>query len=130
MHRLTLSLLTERLAICRLEGDAPVPDWALVGSFASVTRSPDELSVVCPLRNVPPGVRCEPGWRGLRVQGPLDFSLVGVMAALAAPLASAGVSMFALSTYDTDYLLVRATDVDAAVAALEAVGHTVRLAGA
>lgn len=81
--------------------------------------------MVCPEADVPSGVLAEAGWRCLKVQGPLDFALVGVMASLTGPLAAAGVSLFALSTYDTDYLLVKAGNLAQAVDALESAGHTV-----
>jgi len=119
---LRLTLLAERLAICRLAPDAPVPDWS-AGWFLSITRTPDELSVVCDEVNVPEAVVAERGWRVLMVAGPLDFELTGVLAALAVPLAQAGVGIFTLSTFDTDYVLVREPDVARALAALEGAGH-------
>ncbi len=122
---LGLHLLPEALAVCRLEPDSPVPDWAMRGSFYSVTRTADEVSVVCPERVVPEEVKAERGWRSLQVEGPLDFAMTGVLARLTKSLAEAGVSVFALSTYDTDYLLVRDRDIASAVAALRAVGHRV-----
>ena len=122
---LSLQLLPETLAVCRLESNSPVPDWALCGSFCSVTRTADELSVVCPEGAVPKGGKAERGWRLLQVEGPLDFAMTGVLARLTKPLAEAGVSVFVLSTYNTDYLLVRDRDVASAVAALRADGHRV-----
>lgn len=102
-----LTLMPERLAICRLETGAPPPAWAWQGRFCAVTRTPDELSVVCEEAHVPAHVQQAQGWRGFRFQGPLAFSMTGVLAAVLRPLAEAGISVFALSTYDTDYLLVR-----------------------
>jgi hypothetical protein len=122
----TLDLLDEPLALCRLDPRAPVPAWAWTGPFVSVTRTADELSLVCAAAAVPPDATVAAPWRALRVAGPLDLSEVGVLARLAAPLAAAGVSVFVVATYDTDWLLVRASAVDAAVAALRAAGHTVR----
>jgi hypothetical protein len=121
-HRLTLALLTGGYAVCRLPADAPVPAWA-AGELVSVTRTADELSVVSLEGGVPADVRVERGWRCLRVAGTLGFELVGVLAALLAPLAGAGVGVFALSTFDTDYLLVKEADLARAVAALRAAGH-------
>ncbi|MBE3575858.1 MAG: ACT domain-containing protein [Firmicutes bacterium] len=121
----TLSALPGIFAVCRLHKDAGVPNWALQGRWWSVARTPDELSVVCPLRQVPKGVPCEPGRRCLQVAGPLDFTLTGVLAALATPLAEAGVSLFAVSTYDTDYILVKAADLQRATRALIQAGHAV-----
>jgi hypothetical protein len=123
--RLDLVLLKERLAVCRLPAGAEVPGWALTGEFVSVTRTSDELSVVCGEAGVPEGVQSDRGWRALRVAGTLDLSVVGILASLATALAGAEVSLFAVSTFDTDYLLVRGHDLERAVAALRAVGHSV-----
>lgn len=124
---MTLELTVEpgRLAVCRLREDAPLADWMWTGPVASVTRRAGELSVVCDEAAVPDGVQAEPGWRALTVAGPLDFALTGILAELATVLAGAGVSIFALSTFDTDVLLVRADALATAVSALEAAGHTV-----
>jgi hypothetical protein len=121
----TLSILPELFAVCRLAPDAPVPAWA-AGPFVSITRTPDELSAVCPAASVPNDIRCERGWRCLRVAGPLDLAQVGVLASLVVPLAEAGGSVFVVSTFDTDYLLVREADLVAAVEALRRHGHLVR----
>jgi len=114
-----------RYAVIRLAAEAPVPGWATTGPFTSITRTHDELSIVCLAGQVPLDARAERGWRMLRVSGPLDFALTGVMASLAGPLAAAGVSLFAIATFDTDYLLVRATQWDVALTALGAAGHRV-----
>ncbi len=124
---LTLHRLPGRWAVCRLAADAPLPAWALAGAWFSVTRTADELSVVCAEAEAPETGQAERGWLALRVAGPLDFGLVGVLAALAGPLAQAGVSLFAVSTYDTDYVLIKAEREAEAVRALTAAGH--RLAG-
>lgn len=120
-----LLLLREELAVCRLEGSSPIPEWAVGHPFFSITRTADEVSIVCPVEAVPPHVQAERGWRCFKVRGPLDFAQVGVLLSLAEPLARGRVSIFALSTYDTDYLLVRTKDLDRAVEALRASGHTV-----
>jgi hypothetical protein len=119
-----LRLLPERMALVRLEADAVVPTW-LAGPVVSVTRTPEELSILCVEDCVPPGHRVEPGWRCLQVRGPLSFELTGVLAALAGPLAAAGVSIFAMSTFDTDLVLVRDEELDRATAALATAGHRV-----
>jgi hypothetical protein len=124
-HRLKLAVTSDRLAVCRLESDASVPAWATAGHFFSITKTAGELSIVCAQESVPSDVRCERGWRSLKVEGPLDFSLTGVMLSLAAPLARAGISLFAISTYDTDYLLVKEGDLDGAVLSLSNSGHLV-----
>jgi hypothetical protein len=122
---LTLSLLSDSYAICRLPASAALPGWALIGPFYAVTRTREELSIVCHEHVVPPGVTCARGWRGLMVAGPLEFGLTGVLANLAVPLAEAGVSIFAISTYDTDYLLVREHQLVTALDALRRAGHTI-----
>jgi hypothetical protein len=93
--------------------------------LSAIIRTQEELSIVCEQENVPPDIRCERNWRAMKVAGPLDFALVGVLASLAGALADAGVSVFALSTYDTDYLLVKADTLERAIDALEAAGHRV-----
>src|SRR5260370_13708859 len=123
-RHLELSVLPERFAISRLAGDSPIPAWAIQGPFFSVTRTGDELSVVTELSRVPPGVHSQPGWRILKVHGPFVLSEIGVLASLAAPLSEANISLFAVSTFDTDYLLVASETLSAAIAPLERAGHT------
>ena len=134
---LTLELVAGRFAVCRLEPEAPLPAWAGAAPgeapggptgaapFVSVTRAAAELSVVCAEEAVPSGVRSETGWRCLRVKGPLGFGVTGILASLAGPLASSGVSIFVVSTYDTDYLMLQQRDLERGVFALERAGHTV-----
>jgi hypothetical protein len=106
---LSLLPLDGRLALCRLHRDAPIPLWAHGGPLVSITRTGDELSVVCLEEMVPAHVHCDRGWRGWRLAGTFDPStVVGVLARLTVPLAEAGVSVFVISTFDTDYLLVKA----------------------
>jgi uncharacterized protein len=123
--RLHLTLLPEAFAVCRLDPDAAAPGGLASAAFLSITRTPDELSVVCAEEHAPEGARCEKGWRCLRVRGPIPFAVTGVLAALAAPLADAGIPIFAVSTFDTDYLLVKDAQLAASIAALEAAGHEV-----
>jgi hypothetical protein len=124
-HKLTLLLMPGLHAVSRLASDDPLPTWA-AGEFLSVTRTADELSVVCREEAVPQGVQCERGWRCLRVAGTLEFALVGILASLLVPLAEAGVSVFAASTFDTDYILVPQMALVQAIAALRAAGHVVQ----
>jgi len=112
-------------AVCRLDPSEAVPGWVAGSRLASITRTPEELSLVCAEERVPEDVRCERGWRCLVVQGPLPLTMTGVLESLARPLAEAGVSIFALSTFDTDHLLVQAAQLAKAVAALRAAGHAV-----
>ena len=123
-HTLDLLLLDDRLAICRLDARSPIPPWALTETFGSITRTRDELSIVCPEASVPATVRAEGGWRLLRVIGTQDFGLVGVLASLVHPIAQAGVSLFAISTFDTDYLLIKEDHFTRARDALLAAGHS------
>jgi hypothetical protein len=120
-----LTVLGEWLSICRLDAGEEVPAWATETSFFSVTRTRDELSVVCPEDVVPEGITRERGWRAFRLEGPFDLSMVGVLASVASPLAEAGASIFAVSTFDTDYVLVREEQLDLAVDTLRASGHKV-----
>ena len=122
---LNLKPLPQDLAICRLDPDRPVPENLMQAPFYSITRTAQELSVVCPESAVPQNARAERGWKALKVEGPLDFATTGVLASLTGPLAEAHVSVFALSTYETDYLLIRSTDVTAAISALRAAGHSI-----
>jgi GNAT superfamily N-acetyltransferase len=122
---ISLIVLKDTFAVCRLGPDASVPSWAADGEFVSVTRSAEEVSIVCCQNAVPSEIRCERDWRCLRVAGSLPFSMIGVLAGLSATLARAGISVLAISTFDTDYLLVKGADVAPAVNAFEARGYRV-----
>ena len=120
-----LDRLTGSYAICRLDRGESFPQWAMQGELFSVTRTPTELSAVCATASVPAGVTSDAPWTVLAVRGPLDLNLTGVLAGLATPLADAGISTFAVSTYDTDYLLIRNRDFERAVHVLQQAGHIV-----
>ena len=122
---LDLSILAERLAICQLDHQAEIPDWAIQRPFFAITRTGDELSIVCPEQLIPPEACCEGGWRALKLKGPFAFDLTGILAAVATPLAEAEIGIFAISTYDTDYVLVKAAQLDRAVQVLQEGGHRV-----
>ena len=122
---LTLLGVAGRFAVCKLPPGSAVPAWVTAGDVFSVTRTVEELSVVCRQEMVPSGTQAEVGWRCLRVAGAMPFNLVGVLASLTAPMARAGVGVFAVSTFDTDYLLVKQADFPKAVAALRGAGHVV-----
>ena len=121
-----LTLHPDTYAVCRLDPTADMPFWAFSAQVVSVTRTAGELSVVCREDLAPPGVRAEKSWRCLEVVGPLDFSLVGVMAQLSDILARASISIFVVSTYDTDLIFVREEDVEEAIYVLSRSGHAVR----
>jgi hypothetical protein len=129
MKRLAIDVRPGEYAVVRLPADAPVPQELLEPgepAFVSVTRTPEELSVICPAGREPAGSTAgEDGWRLLSVRGPLEFTLTGIIAALASELAAAGVALFSMSTFDTDHILVRAADLDHAVKALRESGHEV-----
>jgi hypothetical protein len=122
--QLVLTLLPGVCAVSRLNRDEPVPQWA-TGDFVSVTRTRDELSIICDQSSVPAGVRAERSWRCLKLNGPIPFEMTGVASALTAPLAADGISVFVVATFDTDYLLVRSADLDRALSALRSSGHAV-----
>jgi hypothetical protein len=124
-RRFQLEEIPGRYAICTLAADAPIPTWADGPGFVSISRTPDELSVVCSADRVPEAVVCDAGWACLQVQGPFSFDTIGVLAALSAALAQDGISLFAVSTYQTDYLLVKQERFADAAAALRRAGHEV-----
>ncbi len=119
-----LELLDADLAICRLDPGAAIPAWAR-GELVATVRSGEELAVVCDAASVPGDIRADRGWRALRVGGPLDLALTGVLAAILEPLAEAEVPIFAVSSFDTDYVLVPGAMLEVAIAALRAAGHEV-----
>lgn len=128
-----MSVLDERLCVCRvvaspsalLRGVGGFED----GSFLSITRTSDELSIVCPENEVPEGAKVDGGRRAMKVEDPLDLSMVGVLASITTPLAEAGVCIFVVSTFDTDYVLVKEANLEEAVSALEGAGHSVATSG-
>jgi hypothetical protein len=128
-ERVTLSLrvLEDRYAVCRFEPGTPVPAWAWQGSsFVTVTRTADELSVLCASSLVPDGVQAEHDWVCFKLEGPFAFTLTGILTSVLEPLRDAGVGIFAVSTFDTDYVLVKEQHFETSLRALEAWGHRVR----
>jgi uncharacterized protein len=124
-RHLELSVVPNHLAVSRLAPDAPIPSWAMQGSFFSVTRNKDELSIVAEESATPADTKSQPGWRALKVHGPFAFSEIGVVSALTMPFAEAKIGVFIISTFDTDYLLVAGAHLDAAIRVLEQAGHTI-----
>jgi len=118
-------------SILRLPADAVPPEWLTGEGFSSVTRTATELSIVCPTSAVPAenAHPHQPGWRMLRFEGPFEFSQTGILAAVAGPLAVAGIGIFVISTFDTDYLLVQAADFEAASAVVVEAGHELEAEG-
>lgn len=123
MKQLVFRPLPGKFAVCRLSASSAIPEWASRADFVSITRTSDELSIVCPQSAVPADVRYESGWRCFQLEGPIPFTEVGVLASLLAPLAAAGISVFAISTFDTDYVLVKEVNETAAREAWTASGH-------
>ncbi len=113
------------MAVCRFDSTSESPDWIDQSAFYSITRTQEELTIVCREALVPPGTKCERGWRCFRVQGVLDFSEIGIMFSITQPLAKSGVSVFVISTYDTDYFLVKEKELPKAIDALTAAGHQI-----
>ncbi len=107
MSKLKLSSLPTSLAVCQVPKDTPIPSYIFESIFLSITQTEDELSVVCDQSVVPADVKKTEDWRAFKVEGPLDFSQVGILSSLAQPLAENQIPIFVISTYDTDYLLVQ-----------------------
>jgi len=125
MNTERFSVIPGHWVIVRLGPEDPIPPWALSATgFVSITRTPAELSIVCPTGLPPEGVQAEAGWSLIKLHGPFPFSHVGVLASFVSPLAAAGISLFAISTFDTDYLLVKRTSAASACEALVRAGHT------
>jgi hypothetical protein len=122
---MNLTILPDSLAISRLSPAADVPEWAMIGEFVSITHTGDELSIVCAEQYVPPDVKADREWRALKAAGPLDLALTGVLASLANPLAEAQINIFAISTFDTDYVLVKGYTLSRACEVLRQAGHIV-----
>jgi hypothetical protein len=128
MRRLAIDVQPGEYAVARLTAEAPTPAHLLDPGepvLVSVTRTPTELSIICPAALAPEGANVEAGWRLLTVRGPLAFTLTGIIAALSSELAAAGVALFSLSTFDTDHLLVRSHELTRAVEVLQESGHEV-----
>ncbi len=114
--------------IMRLAPDAPIPAWATHGEFTSITRTTDEISIVCPEENIPPEFATGPRWICLKLEGPFPFSQTGVLLSFIEPLSNNGIPIFAISTYDTDYVLIPHEQVNRAQDLLNKAGHE-QLAG-
>lgn len=122
-NRLTFRILAGKYAIARLTADSSVPAWASRGEFTSITRTPEELSVVCPIENLPRDVTSPHRWTCLKLEGPFPFSMTGVLLSFIAPLSSNQIPIFAISTFDTDYVLVQEEHASAALDFLREAGH-------
>jgi hypothetical protein len=123
--QLPLSIMPGTYAVCRLNPQDATGQWTGSRGFVSVTRTGDELSVVCLQDDAPAGAAVERGYRLLKIEGPLSFSLTGVLASLVSPLADEQISVLAISTYETDYLLVRSDELTHTVDTLTRAGHRI-----
>ncbi len=119
-NKLTLKLYKEKYGVCRLSKDDKLPKWCELNDFVSITKTDDELSIVCREDIIEEGVVCEKDWRMLKILGPLDFSLIGILASISSILAENKISIFAISTYDTDYILLKNDKIEDAVKILRA----------
>ncbi|MBM7869973.1 hypothetical protein JOC70_001443 [Clostridium pascui] len=117
-HKLSLSLLKDKFGVCRLDINEAIPSWGTKGEFFSITKTADELSIVCNEENIPSNIKCEVEWKALKIEGPLDFSLIGILSKISSLLAKDGISIFAISTYDTDYILVKESHIENAISVL------------
>lgn len=122
--RITLAPLPSRYAVARLAPSSPFPDWADGDGFVSLTRTAEELSVVCLEARVPPGVQAERGWKAFRFVGPFAFGATGIVLSVIQPLSEAGIGVFVVSTFDGDHLLLQERDTARGQALLEGAGHT------
>jgi uncharacterized protein len=122
-HHLKFRLLPGPYAIVRLAPNAPVPAWATNGEFTSITRTTDELSIVCPIKNLPADVHSPPRWICVKLEGPFPFELTGVLLSFIQPLSANGIPIFAISTYDTDYVLIHEGFAGHAIGVLQQAGH-------
>ena len=123
---LHLSILPNRFAICKLDRAETLPNWGMETWFYSMTCTHDTLSIVCPEDSVPAGTMCEKGWKAIRFEGVFEFELVGILNSVTVPLAEAQISIFALSTYDTDYVLVKESQLNMVMQVLSDCGHTIQ----
>jgi len=121
--RITLKALTDAYGVARLEPSDPIPAWADGGGFVSISRSDDELSIVCRQDRIPSDARMDGGWSCLKLQGPFAFDETGIVLSVIAPLSTNGIGIFVVSTFDGDHLLVKATDFEKTCALLVEAGH-------
>ncbi len=126
-ENVVLTILPERLGVCRLQNGMSFPDWLINSdTFLSLTRTVDETSIVCREELIPADYPSEKGFRAFKVEGSLDFNVVGILALLLNPLAADGISVFVMSTYDTDYILVKQENLEKAIRALGTVATIIR----
>jgi hypothetical protein len=121
--KLKFRVLPGLCAVVRLAANAAVPEWAVGGEFTSITRTLEELSIVCPTGNLPSNVESQHRWIRLKLEGPFPFSLTGVLLSFIQPLSGRAIPIFAISTFDTDYVLIQEDFLAKALAVLKQAGH-------
>lgn len=122
-HKLKMKLLKGSFGICRLDSNSSIPNWIDYEKFLSITKTDDELSIVCSEDGIPNNIKCEKNWNVIKVEGPLDFSLIGILSSISTILSKENISIFAISTYDTDYILVKNKDLQKSIDALSKQGY-------
>ena len=125
-RQLKLTLLKDKYAICSLPNDALIPDWALTQSLISITRTKKELTIVCKQDIIPPEIQSDLNWRCFRIDGSFDLNQTGVISSISSPLADAGISIYVISTFDTDYFLVKQQNLDQTISTLSNSGHSLK----
>ena len=121
-----LSLLKDKYGICTLPNTAPIPDWALTQSLASITRTEKELTIVCRLEILPSQYQSDLNWRCFKIDGSFDLNQIGVISSISSPLADAGISIYVISTYDTDYFLIQEQNLEKTISVLSNSGHYIK----
>ena len=124
-RQLQLSLLKDKYGICTLPNTAPIPDWALTQSLASITRTEKELTIVCRLEILPSQYQSDLNWRCFKIDGSFDLNQIGVISSISSPLADAGISIYVISTYDTDYFLIKEQNLEKTISVLSNSGHAI-----
>ena len=125
-RQLQLSLLKDKYGICTLPNTAPIPDWALTQSLASITRTEKELTIVCRLEILPSQYQSGPNWQCFKIDGSFDLNQIGVISSISSPLADAGISIYVISTYDTDYFLIQEQNLEKTISVLSSSGHAIK----
>jgi len=125
-RQLQLSLLKDKYGICTLPNNAPIPDWALTQSLASITRTEKELTIVCRREILPSQYQSDLNWRCFKIDGSFDLNQIGVISSISSPLADAGISIYVISTYDTDYFLIQEQDLEKTISVLSSSGHAIK----
>lgn len=125
LKELVLSTLDGFFAICKLNPQTKIPNWALKGEFYSITRTSEELSILCPQKIIPDEITSVGRWRGLKIEGPFKFTEIGILNSITAPMASVNISLLSISTFDTDYVFIQDDQFEDALLILAANGHEV-----